>query len=44
MTAKHPISGRNVLVIEIWEFDIVWNLRIVIWNFSAIFNDNRFQE
>ena len=44
MTAGNPISGRYVLDIEIWIFDIVWNLRIVIWDFSVIFYDNRFQE
>jgi len=36
MTARHPISGRNVLVIGILNFDIVLNLSIVIWNFSGV--------
>ena len=36
MTARHPISDRNVLVIGSWDFDIVWNLSIVIWDFSAV--------
>ena len=36
MTARHRISGRNVLVIGTWNFDIVWNLSIVIWNFSPV--------
>jgi hypothetical protein len=26
----------NVLVIEIWKFDIVWNLSIVIWDLVII--------
>ena len=44
MTAMHRISGRNVLIIEIWNFDIVWNLSIVIWDFSALSGKaNRFQ-
>jgi hypothetical protein len=44
MTARNRISGRNVLVIEIWNFDIVWNLSIVIWNFSTVSGkENRFQ-
>ena len=43
MTARHRISDRNVLVIGIWDFDIVWNLSIVIWDFSAVFEKaNRF--
>jgi len=43
MTARHRISDRNVLVIGIWDFDIVWNLSIVIWDFSAVFGKaNRF--
>jgi len=45
MTTRHPVSDLNVLVtcqeplaqtIEIWNFDIVCNLNIVIWNFSAV--------
>jgi hypothetical protein len=36
MTAIHPISDRNVLVIGIFNFDIVCNLSIVIWDFSAV--------
>ena len=45
MTTRHPVSDWNVLVtcqeplsqtIEIWNFDIVCNLNIVIWNFSAV--------
>ena len=36
MIARHPISDRNVLVIGSWNFDIVWNLSIVIWDFSAV--------
>ena len=35
MTAGHQTIDRNALVIEIWDFDIVWNLSIVIWDFSA---------
>ncbi len=43
MTARHRISDRNVLVIGIWDFDIVWNLSVVIWDFSAVFGKaNRF--
>jgi hypothetical protein len=43
MTARHRISDRNVLVIGIWDFDIVWNLSIVIWDFSSVFGKaNRF--
>ena len=43
MTLRHRISGRNVLVIDIWDFDIVWNLSIVIWDFSAVsWKANRF--
>ncbi len=43
MTARHRISDRNVLVIEICDFDIVWNLSIVIWDFSAVIGKaNRF--
>jgi len=29
------------LVIGIWGFDIVWNLSIVIWDFSAVFRKAR---
>jgi len=36
MTAKHRISDRTVLVIGTWNFDIVWNLSIVIWDFSTV--------
>jgi hypothetical protein len=36
MTARHRISDRNVLVIGIWNFDIVCNLSIVIWDFSGV--------
>ena len=36
MTARHPIGDRNVLVIGILNFDIVWNLSIVIWDFSGV--------
>ena len=36
MTAIHPISDRNVLVIGIFNFDIVCNLSIVIWDFSTV--------
>jgi len=36
MTARHLISDRNVLVIGICNFDIVCNLSIVIWDFSAV--------
>ena len=35
MAERHWISHRNVLVIETWNFDIVWNLSIVIWDFTA---------
>ncbi len=43
MIARHRISDWNVLVIGIWDFDIVWNLSIVIWDFSAVFGKaNRF--
>ena len=43
MTARHRIGDRNVLVIEIWDFDIIWNLSIVIWDLSAVFGKaNRF--
>ena len=29
--------------VGIWDFDIVWNLSIVIWDFSAVFGKaNRF--
>ncbi len=43
MTARHRIGDWNVLVIGIWDFDIVWNLSIVIWDFSAVFGKaNRF--
>ncbi len=43
MTARHRISDWDVLVIGIWNFDIVWNLSIVIWDFSAVFGKaNRF--
>ena len=38
MTARYRISDRNVLVIGIWNFDIVWNLCIVIWDFCAVFD------
>jgi hypothetical protein len=34
--ARHPISDCNVLVIGFCNFDIVCNLRIVIWDFSAV--------
>ena len=30
------MSDRNVLVIGICDFDIVCNLSIVIWDFSAV--------
>ena len=33
---RHPISDCNVLIIGIYNFDIVCNLSIVIWDFSAI--------
>jgi len=36
MTARHTITDWNVLVIEICNFDIVCNLSIVIWDFSAV--------
>jgi hypothetical protein len=36
MTARHRISHRNVLVIGTWNFDIVWNLSTVIWDFGAV--------
>jgi hypothetical protein len=36
MTARHRISDWNVFVIGIWDFDIVWNLSIVIWDFYAV--------
>ena len=36
MTVRHRISHRNVLVIGTWSLDIVWNLSLVIWNFSAV--------
>jgi len=36
MTARHPISDLNVLIIGICNFDIVCNLSIVIWDFSAV--------
>ena len=43
MTARHRISDRNVLVIGTWNFDIVWNLSIVIWDFSVVSGkSNRF--
>jgi len=35
-TARHPISDWNVLVIGICNFDIVCNLSIGIWDFSAV--------
>ena len=36
MTPKHRIYDRNVLVIGIWNLDIVWDLNIAIWNFSGV--------
>ena len=43
MAARHRISDRNVLVIGTWNFDIVWNLSIVIWDLNgASGNSNRF--
>jgi len=43
VTARHRIIDRNVLVIGIWDFDIVCNLSIVIWDFSTVFGKaNRF--
>jgi hypothetical protein len=39
MTARHPISDLNVLVIGTWNFDIVWNLSIVIWDFMFFFRE-----
>jgi hypothetical protein len=36
MSARRPISDRKVLVIGIWNFDIVWNLSLVIWDFSGV--------
>ena len=36
MTARHQISDRNVLVIGIWNFDIVWDLSIVLWDFRVV--------
>jgi len=36
MMARHPISDWNVWIIGICNFDIVCNLSIVIWNFSAV--------
>ncbi len=35
------IKRSNVLVIGIWDFDIVWNLSIVIWDFSGVFAVNK---
>jgi len=43
MTAIHRISCREVLVIGNWNFDIIWNLSIVIWDLSAVSGkSNRF--
>jgi hypothetical protein len=36
MTARHRISDRDVLVIGIWNFDIVYDLNIGIWDFSGV--------
>jgi hypothetical protein len=36
MTARHRIGDQNVLVIGAWNFEIVWDLSIVIWAFSII--------
>ena len=36
MIARHPITDRHVLVIGDWNLEIIWNLTIVIWNFSTI--------
>ena len=36
MTARHPKTDRHVLVIGDWDLEIVWNLSIVIWDFSAV--------
>ena len=33
---RHPTSDGNVLTVGICNFDIVCNLSIVIWNFSAV--------
>jgi len=35
--ARYPISDCNVLVIEICNFDIICNLSIEIWDFSALY-------
>ena len=43
MAARHRISVWNVLVIVIWNFDIVWDLSIVIWYFNSVLRKaNRF--
>ena len=43
MTARHRIICRDVLVIGNWNFDIIWNLSIVVWDFSAVIGkSNRF--
>jgi len=36
MMVKHPTSDGNVWVIGIYDFDIICNLSIVIWDFSAV--------
>jgi len=36
MALPHPIRDATVLVIEIWNFEIIWNLSIVIWDLKGI--------
>jgi len=36
MTERHPIHEGNVLVIGIYDFHIVYNLSIVIWDFVPL--------
>jgi len=36
MARRHPMRDATVLVIEIWNFDIIWNLSIVIWDLKGI--------
>jgi len=36
-------AGALAPRVGIWDFDIIWNLSIVIWDFSAVFGEaNRF--
>jgi len=36
MTMRHLLSHGSVLIIEIWVFDIDWNLSFVIWDLSGL--------